>query len=992
MKRILLPLVISSVALMVLPQHGVALDPPHNFTNTIDCSSCHTSHHAADGAITKVAGNSNLCQSCHTVGGPASFLPFAEADQAYPLPGLPSGVSASGTSHRWDSGTSGHVKVVSPNTSPGKVQSAGTFTGRYAKTYTITITTQGDAGTARFNWTAVRWPGDTGGGSGNNVLSGTNTPLDDGVTVTFTTGSSSPSFILNDAWRIYVRTEINQPTLSALLPRISDGKIMCSTCHDQHSQALNPFDPAAPAYGGSGTGAGRHFQRANNDTNQICLDCHSVRNVGSLASQVGNLSHPVNVAIPGTGDYKLPTTVPLDKTTGKVQCMSCHKPHFNPANDGALTRLSNVTSLCADCHTLADTSTPAAHLNASTGVLWPGGFYGSTFPEVTDTTKRGFCPNCHQPHGWPDKTTPNEAQDYPKLLVELSDFSDTKTDSSKGEALCYSCHRSGGPASHNAVAAFNPAPTTSTYLDQFTSISYSGSNGTTSWTANPWTEIGETDGTGAGVGRVVANTTINSAGSCAGATGNCLRLGSLTAWSGRGVRRVANLSSAAGGTATLTFSYRRTRPTCPGAASTANVTMAISTNGTTWTTLGTYIMNGCDTGHATQSFDVSSYISSTTYIRFLTAGTVGSTTDYYFADNVQIAYAPPSGGNDFGNVTYGHPINDSQQVSGPYRSVECRDCHDVHMAQANAHTYSTTATSTRNQVSNPIKGVLGWAVNYDSPSVLGNFVAPDAPRYSYANPATYEYQICFKCHSGNSWNFGTAPNGMSPNGPAVTRAAETDLAQEFSPKNKSGHPVVTGLNNYSNSGAPKALPTTAMVAPWNTNVGTQTMMCSDCHNTDAASPAAQGPHGSAAKFMLRGPNVYWPTDASGNLYTLGNNPTSNSLLSGLFCMNCHTLRNNSATNDTTAWSGNNVHWEHSGPQISNRPCVNCHIVIPHGGKVSRLIATRTAGLPARYAYNNDATTNVWVTAFIKTTRGSYNTSNCSNAGCSGHSTISGETW
>src|SRR3989304_8625786 len=104
------------------------------------------------------------------IGGPATGKPFAEADQALRGPGLPSGTNPTGTSHRWDSGASGHEMASGTNTSTGEVQSGGTFTGRYAKTYTISITTQGDRGTARFNWSAVRGPGDTGGGSGTNVL------------------------------------------------------------------------------------------------------------------------------------------------------------------------------------------------------------------------------------------------------------------------------------------------------------------------------------------------------------------------------------------------------------------------------------------------------------------------------------------------------------------------------------------------------------------------------------------------------------------------------------------------------------------------------------------------------------------------------------------------------------------------------------------------------------------------------------------------------
>ncbi|MFI5398470.1 MAG: cytochrome c3 family protein [Candidatus Binatia bacterium] len=121
-----------------------ALDPPHDASRSIDCTNCHITHHAAGGAITTVAGNPNLCISCHTAGGVASTTPFANADEAIPGTG--------GTSHRWDSGSAGWVKTSLTNTSPGTVQSGGSFTGRYRKTCTITVTTAGDMGTALFNW------------------------------------------------------------------------------------------------------------------------------------------------------------------------------------------------------------------------------------------------------------------------------------------------------------------------------------------------------------------------------------------------------------------------------------------------------------------------------------------------------------------------------------------------------------------------------------------------------------------------------------------------------------------------------------------------------------------------------------------------------------------------------------------------------------------------------------------------------------------------
>jgi predicted CXXCH cytochrome family protein len=212
---------------------------------------------------------------------------------------------------------------------------------------------------------------------------------------------------------------------------MSEGRVVCSTCHNQHSQDDPPFDPAAR------TGGPRHFQRLPNDTGQLCTDCHAARNV----TTVGEGSHPVGVAIPA-GAYKSPSSVPLDGTLNRVQCQTCHQVHNGPTSDGTLLRTTNVTALCGDCHTLADPAT-ARHLSPAFGVMWPGGQYGSTFPAKTDTAQRGSCAQCHQPHGWPDSA--NTATKYPTLLVE------------RANQLCTTCHDADGPAQANLQAEFAKA-------------------------------------------------------------------------------------------------------------------------------------------------------------------------------------------------------------------------------------------------------------------------------------------------------------------------------------------------------------------------------------------------------------------------------------------------------------------------------------------------------------------------------------------------------
>ena len=249
---------------------------------------------------------------------------------------------------------------------------------------------------------------------------------------------------------------------------------------------------------------------------------------------------------------------------------------------------------------------------------------------------------------------------------------------------------------------------------------------------------------------------------------------------------------------------------------------------------------------------------------------------------------------------------------------------------------------------------------------MGNFEAPQLSDYTPGESA-HEYEICFKCHSGYWWLPGTPPPGLSANGTATT-PVQTDLAQEFSPLNKSGHPIVTGLDNFTNSiavGSPakKGLWPGIMKPPFNVNLGQQTMMCADCHNTDAALPAAQGPHGSAVPFMLRQftqPAVNaWPDVVMDSSSTQANS----------FCGNCHELTGGGAQGHPHNEGG---HWEQS---YGTYLCYNCHIVIPHGGKMSRLIGDGDGSMPARYAWNNDKGT-MTVTGFTKRSPGAYGTSDC----------------
>ncbi|HEY5973177.1 MAG TPA: hypothetical protein VIU41_00405 [Geobacteraceae bacterium] len=308
-------------------------------------------------------------------------------------------------------------------------------------------------------------------------------------------------------------------------------------------------------------------------------------------------------------------------------------------------------------------------------------------------------------------------------------------------------------------------------------------------------------------------------------------------------------------------------------------------------------------------------------------------------------------------------------------SVTCFSCHSVHQAQHGKHTAGFA------NITGVLRGATGKVSLTRSPATWpampASWTDTTLGLPSTIGSAIAEYQICLKCHTSLSGSGSTSL---------------TDLSLEFNPNNSSGHPVVTTLNNYPSSLAPKALQAARMKAPW-TNVGSQVMTCSDCHGSNGA--GAQGPHGSSVKWLLTGTATNWPyltTAGTGNNDGNGGNNATN--ISGpfvtlsdvaggsqVFCLNCHNLNTNPHFSD-------GAH--------TDIPCVGCHVRVPHGGKVSRLINTQSSGRVPRYSPSGDGNGAIYIQQFVKTTPGNYQTSNCwipgPNSVCHNNSANNGEAW
>ncbi|MCL5023989.1 MAG: C25 family cysteine peptidase [Nitrospirae bacterium] len=180
--------------------------------------------------------------------------------------------------------------------------------------------------------------------------------------------------------------------------------------------------------------------------------------------------------------------------------------------------------------------------------------------------------------------------------------------------------------------------------DQFDTVAYDNSDGTVSWSANPWVET-DNQGGGAGGGEIRI-------------TGGELRINNDTSGSQNSIQRP--LSIPPGATmATLSFDWRTT-----GVETGDAIVVEVSLDGSTYTTLETFTnIAGVGGGH--RSFDISSYLGAGAAIRFrVTAGYTASN-DLFFVDNVNVEYSSASVLNNYLDADFGYrPIAGSAAIGG----------------------------------------------------------------------------------------------------------------------------------------------------------------------------------------------------------------------------------------------------------------------------------------------------------------------------------------
>jgi predicted CxxxxCH...CXXCH cytochrome family protein len=288
--------------------------------------------------------------------------------------------------------------------------------------------------------------------------------------------------------------------------------------------------------------------------------------------------------------------------------------------------------------------------------------------------------------------------------------------------------------------------------------------------------------------------------------------------------------------------------------------------------------------------------------------------------------------------------------------VTCLSCHDSHRAKAGTH------ATPGNLAGPPLEGVAGAQLT----GTVAFWTAPTAGSFTAKTivaGSDVEATLCFKCHSA----FGTLPAGT------------TDTAKEFNPGNTGNfagtwaagetaggfHPVLAAAG--SNLGAVKLTNLVTTNQAWSTTTR-NTMTCTDCHESNSAADP-NGPHGSTAGFILKGPNTAWSASI-----VLGS-----SIPAGTFCLNCH---QSTFTNSRFTSHSRSDHFI---------PCFNCHAAVPHGGpRPGMLVAGAGANANVGGTIAGwDTTSPYWQgTATDRLYLVSYPTSNASswtqgNCGCNG---------
>ena len=722
--------------------------------------------------------------------------------------------------------------------------------------------------------------------------------------------------------------QTNMPTNAGMLSRIVSGQIMCSTCHDQHAQTFYPY------------------LRADNSGDALCKDCHTARNLGTYISNTttNRSSHPVGITYNGADPRFLSTpTAPMVLANSKVECSSCHKTHYAGSNDGNILRMTNNTNLCQNCHALQTPTTTLVHKGMTcvtchdshqTGsqniylirdniatpnsgtktTVFTANASGSNYADGT-ASFNGVCEVCH-----------TATDHYTNTAMGTTDVLHTLNPT----ASCISCHQ------HNKGFAAQ-------------TDCFDCHNAITDKPIVPGTrrQIVDNLGNGLGTGGDFKRTSHHVTGAIPNVS-DCVKCHYMGDHKSGSVKLLdpdqgysiiytydpANKSSVESFCLNCHDANGSNGDVTPFSDNTAVPLI----NQAMWTvsshkTDGTANANTClachDNGHGSNK---STLIGPYTKIADATADPMDEEEEFCLGCHGGTGVAAVKVHLSFSNntntatafrkhdptATYRKHLNEEKTgaaFGGTNRHVECVDCHNPHGARAYAATTAPT-------IYNELIGASG---------VTPTYAGAGAPTgFAFNKNTTYEYEVCYKCHSSfttlptylpTGWT-GTADQAdalrkITTGGTNTQIADSRDMAQEYNPANASYHPVMAAGTNLNINAA-------TFQPGW---AFTSRMYCSSCHdnNQKATAGYGRGPHGSQNLHILDA-----GTGASG---TSGFKTTHNGVntTTSDFCSKCHQAASYISGNTSSRFPWHLYHVA----DVTKEGCYVCHDT--HGSEQFHLI-------------------------------------------------------
>ncbi|NOX85824.1 MAG: hypothetical protein GXO86_07665 [Chlorobi bacterium] len=306
-----------------------------HYNDAIPCLTCHVLNNAPGDQLTAVAGNANLCMSCHNPVGMASSTPFSDADRAEP--------GVSGTSHAWNKPIVNADYGANFPSDPKMAEKVmydeivcSTCHNPHVSTYSPFLRTSNNQDAMCKDCHSVRNVGtyqDDPNNKGSHPVGKTYPTTDS----RFYAAPQNPDIIL------------------------IGGQVECSSCHGIH------YTTSGGANGGTGDG---YLLRTTNDNN-LCTTCHTYTgHQGASCKQCHQTHNPNLTNIYMTKDEVQTTNSGLkpvlfitetgpnsfadgDNTYDGI-CEVCHTTTKYHRNNSSGNHVHNLNINCVACHSHAD--------------------------------------------------------------------------------------------------------------------------------------------------------------------------------------------------------------------------------------------------------------------------------------------------------------------------------------------------------------------------------------------------------------------------------------------------------------------------------------------------------------------------------------------------------------------------------------------------------------------------------------------------------------